>query len=222
MVKDELLSNLKTDIEESFAHLIESVNVSDEKKIVLEAKEYLETHLGKDYSEEVLNGLNKGQELVKLVERSEEEKVKKIALAALDYLIDPWDIIPDFVANKGFLDDIYVFDLALERLDQVQKTNKELPRKDVSKDKDWVILKLGGASGPHLAKRAKQLNILNSYQRKALFDIGRKQLYGYDLSKKQFSFFETLIKSVVRDGVLDSKCPDSPCKYCNKLEKLYN
>ena len=93
---------------------------------------------------------------------------------------------------------------------------------NLTTQKEWLILKIGGAAGPHLAKRAKHMDILNGYQRRALFDIGKKHLQGYKLTKKQHTFFETLIEDSITEGILDNKCPDSPCKYCNELNNIFS
>lgn len=220
-----LKETLKKDIDSSFNKLIEECSIREMDRTIKKAKTHLNEELNHDITDRIKNGLKKGFDLIDLLKRSKKASSKKIGIAALEYLLDPWDIIPDFISDDGFLDDIYVINRAITWITEEESNFKTEPEIELSTQKktysDWLIIKVGGAAGPHLAKRAKELDILNSYQRRALFDIGRKHLYGYELSRKQHSFFETLIENSIAAGILEYECPDAPCKYCDALNSIF-
>lgn len=221
-----LTDEVKNDINRSFKRLIEETDTSNKNQIIEKASNKISEQLDSNISEEFKNGLSQALNLIEIIENTDKPSLQKIGLAALEYLNDPWDIIPDLISDKGFLDDIYVVNKAI-RLIKSEESSKEKQSLDVDLNKDnreyseWVINKVGGAAGPHIAKRAKNQDIMNSYQRKALFDIGRNHLYGYDLTIKQLSFFESLIETAVSEGVLIENCPDSHCVYCSELKNIY-
>jgi len=223
-----LKETLKKDVESSFQKLIAESSISNLEHIISKAKTQLNDEINHDLPDNIISGLKKGFDLIDILKHSKKERSKKIGVAALEYLLDPWDIIPDFISDDGFLDDIYVLDRALELIEKEETEKIEQREENFSEPSfdrsynSWLILKIGGAAGPHLAKRAEELDILNKFQRKALFDIGNKHLYGYELTKKQHTFFEALIENLIAEGILDHSCPDAPCKYCDKLQFIFS
>ena len=225
-VSEKLKQTLQEDIDSSFNKLVEECSIGEMSRTIKKAEKQLNDELNNDISEHVKDGLKKAFDLIDLLKKSKKESSKKMGVAALEYLLDPWDIIPDFISEDGFLDDIYVINRAIKSIKEEQTvtdTKSEIEyQSNVTAQKEWLILKIGGAAGPHLAKRAKNMDILDGYQRRALYDIGRKHLQGYKLTRKQHTFFETLIEDSVSEGILDNKCPDSPCKYCNELKNIFS
>jgi len=218
---------LLEDVEKSFKRLINKMsyeNVTD--GILSNAQSYLQEQFnGKDEINKL--GFKNGAKLIDLIQQSSNKTHKMIGFAALEYLLDPWDIIPDFVGSEGLIDDIYVMQRAIQIIESghsvdiendLQHATTDIPS---SSSPDWLLDRLGGASGPHFAKRMKELNILSNYERKAVFDIGQKQLYGSNISIKQYTFFETLIEKSIQEGLLHSDCPITSCQYCSKLKKIY-
>lgn len=222
----ELKESLKNDVDNSFNKLTTECSIGDIDSTIQKAEQQLNEELKHDISDRIKNGLERGFVLISLLKESKNESSRRFGVAALEYLIDPWDIIPDFISEDGFLDDIYVIEKAIGLIheNEVQnKKNESVKEELVNEERNkWLILKIGGAAGPHFAKRTKDLDILNGFQRKALFDIGRKHLYGYELSKKQHTFFETLVENAIKEGLLEYPCSESSCKYCQKLANLYS
>lgn len=215
-----LTSELKDDIDRSFERLINNSSLENKKETLSDAKAYLDEHLSRDYQESIKEGLERGRDLIEKISTVSEEKSQQIILAALEYLIDPWDIIPDFIAEKGFLDDIYVIDQAFIRLkaaaerDEIQSEPRRLKM-----DPEKVIQELGDAGG-HLSNRAYDSNLLNTYQRRALQDISKSYLNNYELTRKQKVFYTVIIEKLIEEGMLDNSCPDQPCGKCYKLKKV--
>lgn len=223
----ELKESLKNDIDNSFNKLTTECSINDVDSTIQKAEQQLNEELKHDISDRIKNGLERGFELISLLKSSNKESSKKFGVAALEYLLDPWDIIPDFISEDGFLDDIYVIEKAIgliqENENQEKKNEAVVEPEVVNRLNDnWLLQKISGAAGPHFAKRTKDLEILNGFQRKALFDIGRKHLYGYELSKKQHTFFETLVENAINEGLLEYPCSEPSCKYCQQLANLYN
>lgn len=101
------------------------------------------------------------------------------------------------------------------------RAEKERVRKrNTSPQHDRIYPSLEGPAFPHFAGRAKKLGILTSYERKALFDIGSKYMRGYDLTAKQQSFLESLVRALLDEGMLEEPCDQSPCEYCDALREL--
>ena len=55
----------------------------------------------------------------------ESGSAERLILAALHYLCDPYDLIPDFDPDKGSLDDAYVLNLCLKELEKKHPTEFE-------------------------------------------------------------------------------------------------
>lgn len=66
----------------------------------------------------------------------------------------------------------------------------------------------------HLAGKAKLHNVLNSYQRRALFSIGHRLLTHQGISSKQADFLEKLLRECVSAGLVDMTCEKNDCKWC--------
>lgn len=72
----------------------------------------------------------------------------------------------------------------------------------------------------HLTKKAKDNNLLSSFQRKALFDLVNKKHKKFELSDKQIKFLEDLIKKGIQQGIVEAPCEDEPCDKCDELREI--
>ena len=215
-----LTNEIKADIDRSLVNLMNDVDLTQTEGIIRDAKKYLQGIKEKSYSEDISSELGKGWALINEYENSSNNYIKKIALGALKYLLDPWDIIPDFIGEEGLRDDVYVINKALALIKN--EKNIVLSFNSVSKKKNgWVIYNLDNGAGQHFAKRAKELGLLDTIRRKALNDISKKYTKGYQLTEKQVSFFEILMERLINDGFINHKCPITNCKYCSELSEIY-
>lgn len=153
-----------------------------------------------------------------------------IVLASLDYFIDEWDILPDFIPGEGLVDDLYVLQNAQAVVDGDLSPTDLGIELDLEKAKSGpqstephvLITELHGAAGMHFAGRAKDQDLLTGYQRKALYDVAMRIVRDWSLTPKQEAFFVEIVEGLVTQGMLEDECPDAPCKYCNHLERLAN
>jgi len=215
-----LTTDLKDDIDRSFERLIKNSSLENKEETISSAVNYLNEHLARDYPDSIKEGLVRGRELIEKINTISNKRSQKIILASLEYLIDPWDIIPDFIAEKGFLDDIYVLDQAFIRLKAAAESEeKEDQLRTLQLNPEDVLNELGNA-GTHLSARAYDLNLFNPYQRRALQDISKNFLNNKDLTRKQKVFYTVLVEKLIEAGIIEKSCPDHPCSYCYQLKKL--
>jgi len=155
------------------------------------------------------------------------------AIVALEYLVDPWDVIPDQVPEYGLMDDAYVLIMAQQRIEESARDNS--CRRDVPIERSEAVRDsleegcigevsiahvLPAGAGQHFASRAKTLNMLNGYMRGALYNIGKQAMYGKELSEKQNAFLASLLSRLIEEGMLDSPCSTAKCKHCEALRAL--
>lgn len=72
----------------------------------------------------------------------------------------------------------------------------------------------------HLASKAKRTGILNGYQRRALYNIGKRRLRGWPLGPKQEEFLDNILKAAMSAGIADADCQDDPCDKCEEVFRL--
>jgi len=235
-----LTDDQKRDVQEAFSRLTGRVDEVDPSRVIVAVKRKLE-HLEArdDLNEEVRDGLALANSLASELDRQNKDssgadETYAIALAALQYLIDPWDLIPDDIPEHGLADDAFVLILACERLNEVRVPSaSELQQPlgqgrtdpganelyQTPKGRDALAMLPRGA-GQHFARRAKELGLLNGFLRKALFDISRRATFGVTLSAKQKAFAETILTRLAREGLSRFPCQDIGCKHCREFSAL--
>lgn len=73
----------------------------------------------------------------------------------------------------------------------------------------------------HLAKKAKQYDVLYDKARKALYDFGKRRRSNKALTDKQALWAESMIREMIEKGAIRPDSPDGDGEYCNELLKLY-
>lgn len=225
----------RADIEAAFRRLLKRSDELNIDKISTAAERKLaKIEDQEDTLPEVQNALKVGYSLLRILEApsSEGHRETRIALSALEYLVDPWDVIPDQVPKYGLVDDGYVMVLANEEIEtlrrQSEKDHVQVPTEididdhqgHASEREKPIVEQLPPGAGQHLSSRAKELDMLNGYTRGALFNIGQQAMYGKRVSPKQNAFFDSLICRLVNQGILQSTCPKAPCRHCEALRKI--
>jgi uncharacterized membrane protein YkvA (DUF1232 family) len=230
-VKNSIQEELLKDIQKTYDDLKNRVKKSDFPKLLENSKQKIDSLIhDSELDDEIIDGLKIGYELIETIKDKKNSDLEKkySAAAALNYLVDSWDIVPDFIQNKGLMDDIYILYLAKTEIDNFDSDSESKDIKSHSieiNEKEKIVRnlfnELGGGLGPHLAKRAKELDLLDKYQRKALFSIGEHYIHKKILSDKQISFFANLLVRLLENGLTKHKCPNSCCKFCDKIEELF-
>jgi len=71
-----------------------------------------------------------------------------------------------------------------------------------------------------MAGKAKLHYILTPYERKALFDLGRKKLNERELSAEQSDFLDMLLLSALVKGIAEVSCLKPQCTTCDEINIL--
>lgn len=117
-IKRKLTSDDKETIKSVFLQLKNSHEKYDELRttlsIVTSKIERLEN--SDDHYKNSLAWLTKAVTLVVLKDERSSDRLRRLAIIAIAYLCDPFDVIPDSDPQDGYLDDLYVFYLALSEI----------------------------------------------------------------------------------------------------------
>jgi uncharacterized protein DUF1232 len=197
------------DVRQAYNHFFETVDIGNSASLISQAKRKMVAVLSTEQSPEVVQGMASIQRLLDIAAAASGSPARH-ALAALAYFVDPWDIIPDEIPGAGLLDDVFVAKISLGAIEGQLGEPATTKRGRESANLDF-------AAGPHLAERARQLGILDAYQRRALYDLGSMASSGKILSPKQSSFYVQLASRLVGQGILETPCLQAGCKRCAQL-----
>lgn len=125
-----LTENHIKDIEKTFNEIVRNIEDVDQQEIVQSTPELLDQHLNQDdCPAQIKESLRIGKTFLnKYYPFDLKNPTHRVALASLEYLRDPWDVIPDEIPQYGLADDAYAFEFAkekIERLNEVQKNLEE-------------------------------------------------------------------------------------------------
>lgn len=208
--EEELSEEQKHDIEKIFENMMHHQTDFHMQKVVESAKEKLEGEEIGSYPEEVQASFTYLDEFIEKGEESDKKPQdeptleERVTYAALQYFLDPWDIIPDSIPNVGLLDDAYALHFGWMELQELEEN---------------IVEQLSGNELFHLADRGKRKDLLSDFEATSLRKIGNDWNTRGELSPKQVAFIEVALEKLVADHSLGDSCPDSPCDACRVVEE---
>ena len=214
---------IKEEVQELFTNLIDEVNINKSSQIIDRAKKYKDNLMKRGLSDEDLNRLSLVDQLIEKFNNSGNSKYKRTILAALEYFIDPWDIIPDVDLDKGLKDDFFVLEKARDKLTSATKTNKQVAKnaRSLKLSPSSIFQDLGYNPVKHVLKLSERSNIYTPKQRGFIIKMANIDRANKPINNKERVYFTILIERFFKSLWNDVKCPNHPCNECYKLRKVY-
>jgi len=103
-----------------------------------------------------------------------------------------------------------------------ENNNQILKEKQFNNKSELIQDKLSSETLMHLSHKAKYNDMLSSKQRGALFSLARLKSRGAQLTAKQISYLETIIKEAIDQGIIEAKCNHHKCDICEKVKEIFN
>lgn len=217
MPEDSTLSEgQKADCESALRLLITRVDLSQASDIITRTRAKIMSVRLVEQRTEVLAALDIAQGLTRFIERYEggtKAHPRRIALAALEYFADPWEVIPDFIPRYGLLDDAYVLHLARTMIGPDAIAG---PHEGAA---GALLHGLPPNAGQHLAHRAMERGVLDPADRAFLSNIGNKLTGGERVREQDAQRFADLVRILVELGVAQQPCRPG-CATCRALSTL--
>lgn len=215
---------LKEEVQELYGNLIDEIDINDSKKIIVKAKKYKDSLKKRGLKDEDQKRLGLVNQLIDRFDADGDSKNQRIILAALEYFIDPWDIIPDVDLEEGLKDDFYVLENAKERLSSTEETNSDGVSKEAKSLKlspSSIFDDLGYNPIKHLLKLSKEDNLYTHNQRGFIIKMANINRANKPVNKKERVYFTMLVEKFFEDLWGEVRCSNSPCGQCYKLKKVY-
>jgi uncharacterized membrane protein YkvA (DUF1232 family) len=123
---DQLSDEQKSQSKQTFNRFVRNIHSVDPEEIKREAKDYLESVLNEreDVPDEVCEKLRIGKYFLTTYYPFDlEEPEDRVALAALKYLLDPWDGVSDVIPERGLADDAFILSFARKKIQNLKNKN---------------------------------------------------------------------------------------------------
>lgn len=124
----QLSDEQKSQAKQTFNRFVRNIHSVDPEKIKREAKDYLDSLLNEreDIPDKVREKLRIGQYFLTTYYPFDlEESEDRVALAALQYLLDPWDGVSDVIPERGLADDAFVLSFARKKIQNLKNKKQE-------------------------------------------------------------------------------------------------
>lgn len=216
-VLPQLTDGQKEDARAALKRLTANVVLTRSLETIAKAKRKLIQIRAAESNTAILSSLTTADRLIEFIERHEGSSrahERKLALAALEYLVDPWEVIPDLIPTHGFLDDIYVLELAAAAVGSHSATDAP-----ISAAKRFIE-QLPTGAGQHFAHRAMEQNLLGPSERALLSMISARQHTRAEIEDAICERFKSIASELVGLGMLNRPCRLQNCLACRKLGEL--
>lgn len=214
---------LKEEVLELFMNLIDEVDINKSTSIIDQTKKYSDSLIKRGLSHEDQTRLQLVDDLIVKFDKTGDTKNKKIILAALEYFIDPWDVIPDVDLNEGLKDDFFVLEKAKEKLASKPETTKKSSEeaRSLKLSPSSIFDDLGYNPIKHILKLSNDMNLYSPKQRGFIIKMANINRANKPVNNKERVYFTMLVEKFFKDLWNDVKCPNHPCSECYHLKKVY-
>ena len=205
------------EVEKLYHNMIPEVDLDSAEGIINQAMEYKEYLVSREPGERVIQGLQLLDILSNIYPTLEKPINQKTLIAALEYFIEEWDIIPDVNLQTGLIDDIHVLRLCIDELKENKEKQKNFKKLRLNSQ---TILDDLGYSVKHILAISKQRHIYTPEQRNFLLKIANIHRAAKPINNKEKVYFTMLIEKYLDEFGKTYIC-SSGCGDCYKIKKYF-
>lgn len=208
-----LTEQQKRDIEAVLRDLSSRVHLSEAPEVVRQARRKVEDIRLSRVNDFGDSGFALAARIIAFVGMPDTKDIseRKLALAALQYLVDPWETIPDMIPKYGLLDDIYALTLADAAISKIHKRAA-----NGYSDEEAPLRLLPTGTVEHLARLCMERKTLSAEERQTLVRTGEKLSHRQPLAPDVVTRVTRILQRV-RVNLVPCK---QHCAYCSALESV--
>lgn len=212
----DLSKEIRSQLRDRYQFMINHADVkTGQADLIEEALAMLEGLDQSEFGEDIQEVFNRSISLL----ASPDFELTPETYAALDYLVDPYDLIPDNVPGYGVLDDAYVLALMLHHIEpgslRISEFDIEEQARLSDPSKRYAIDDVHPEQLVHFATKARYHNLFSGREVKAFSNISAKLTRGSRVSIKQLAYLDKLYVMALDAGVKEAECPKDRCEFCH-------